>query len=80
MDYSIMCGWEGIKEYNLTQCDCTAEAGTANNCQREHCLGMASTAGVVCGNCGGCSRYQALNPKPETINPEVENCGGCSRC
>mmetsp|Transcript_5540 Transcript_5540/g.12990 ORF Transcript_5540/g.12990 Transcript_5540/m.12990 type:complete len:447 (-) Transcript_5540:197-1537(-) len=61
MDYSVMCGWEGIREYNLTQCDCTAQAGTANNCGREHCLNMAATAGVVCGNCGGCSRSRSYD-------------------
>mmetsp|Transcript_24355 Transcript_24355/g.61378 ORF Transcript_24355/g.61378 Transcript_24355/m.61378 type:complete len:454 (-) Transcript_24355:118-1479(-) len=77
MDYSVMCGWEGIREYNLTQCDCTAEAGTANNCQRDHCLNMAATAGVVCGNCGGCSRsrsYDGIFEPPSTNDVYAGQC------
>lgn len=59
MNYSVLCGWENIREMNLTYCDCTAVAGTANNCGRQHCLDMAATAGVACGNCGGCSRERS---------------------
>mmetsp|Transcript_60954 Transcript_60954/g.125604 ORF Transcript_60954/g.125604 Transcript_60954/m.125604 type:complete len:462 (+) Transcript_60954:169-1554(+) len=52
MDYSVLCGWDNIKHLNITHCDCTKEAGTANNCRREEATNMA-LAGVVCGNCNG---------------------------
>jgi hypothetical protein len=58
MNYSVLCGWKAIKEMNLTFCDCTAQRGTPNNCQRQHCLSMAME-GIVCGNCGGCSQTRA---------------------
>merc|ERR1712224_938987 len=47
------------KYLNLTHCDCTKNAGTANGCAQAQCLDMAYE-GVVCGNCGGCSQNRAF--------------------
>lgn len=52
MDYSVTCGWEHIRNFNVTYCDCTREAGNANGCRRYEATEMAYV-GVVCGNCNG---------------------------
>ena len=54
MSSGVLCGWRNVRNLSLTYCDCTREAGTANNCQAAECLKMAVN-GVVCGNCGQCS-------------------------
>ena len=58
MSSGVMCGWKNVRYLNLTYCDCTREAGTANNCQQAECLKMALN-GVVCGNCGSCNQETA---------------------
>eukprot|EP00873_Tetraselmis_striata_P023889 jgi/Tetstr1/444153/TSEL_032048.t1 len=58
MESGVVCGWERITELQLTSCDCTRKAGTNNGCRQDECLDMA-VAGVVCGNCNGCSRGRA---------------------
>ena len=72
MSSGVMCGWQNVRQLNLTYCDCTRQAGQANNCQAAECLKMA-LSGVVCGNCGGCHSdfvYEALfDPlKPDPYN------------
>jgi len=58
MSSGVICGWKNVKYLNLTYCDCTREAGRANNCQAAECLKMALN-GVVCGNCGQCNQDTA---------------------
>mmetsp|Transcript_3280 Transcript_3280/g.5446 ORF Transcript_3280/g.5446 Transcript_3280/m.5446 type:complete len:443 (+) Transcript_3280:119-1447(+) len=58
MESGVLCGWERVSELQITHCDCSREAGRANGCFRQQCLDMA-VAGVVCGNCGGCSEARA---------------------
>eukprot|EP00239_Pterosperma_sp_CCMP1384_P001422 CAMPEP_0197849790 /NCGR_PEP_ID=MMETSP1438-20131217/13210_1 /TAXON_ID=1461541 /ORGANISM="Pterosperma sp., Strain CCMP1384" /LENGTH=687 /DNA_ID=CAMNT_0043462629 /DNA_START=158 /DNA_END=2221 /DNA_ORIENTATION=+ len=57
-EYGVLCGWEQIRYLNITDCDCTREAGTANNCQRMEGLRMA-LHGVVCGNCNNFDQNRA---------------------
>mmetsp|Transcript_5891 Transcript_5891/g.11665 ORF Transcript_5891/g.11665 Transcript_5891/m.11665 type:complete len:488 (+) Transcript_5891:51-1514(+) len=76
MEYAVLCGWQNIRDLNIIYCDCTAEAGTANNCQRDHCLEMAYE-GVVCGNCNGCSQSRAYDSIFIPPNAEDRFDGSC---
>jgi len=57
-EYGVMCGWEQVRHLNITDCDCTREAGTNNNCALMEGFRMA-LHGVVCGNCNGFDRNRA---------------------
>lgn len=77
MESGVVCGWERVIDLQITHCDCTREAGTANNCARQECLDMA-LAGVVCGNCGGCNEdraYEAIFDFPHMPDPYEGSCG-----
>ena len=61
MESGVLCGWERVRELQITHCDCTREAGTNNGCGASECVDMA-IAGVVCGNCdagAGCDEFRA---------------------
>eukprot|EP00951_Prasinocladus_malaysianus_P002314 scaffold16403_cov34-Prasinocladus_malaysianus.AAC.1 len=59
MESGVVCGWQRVRELQITHCDCTRRAGTNNNCGTDECSEMA-LAGVVCGNCGAtCNQDRA---------------------
>eukprot|EP00239_Pterosperma_sp_CCMP1384_P007646 CAMPEP_0197844646 /NCGR_PEP_ID=MMETSP1438-20131217/1641_1 /TAXON_ID=1461541 /ORGANISM="Pterosperma sp., Strain CCMP1384" /LENGTH=489 /DNA_ID=CAMNT_0043455569 /DNA_START=273 /DNA_END=1742 /DNA_ORIENTATION=- len=60
MSSAVYCGWERISELQITHCDCTRVAGTANGCGRGEGLKMA-LKGVACGNCNNVNQDTAYD-------------------
>ena len=79
MESGVLCGWDRVRELNITHCDCTRKYGTANGCGSDECVDMA-IAGVVCGNCdneAGCSEsraYEAVFDKNGMPDPYEGSC------
>ena len=72
MSSGVMCGWRNVRYLNLTYCDCTKEAGQANNCQSAEGLKMA-LHGVVCGNCGTFVTDYAYEAIFDSFKPDAYN-------
>ena len=76
MDSGVLCGWDSVKQLDITHCDCSVlvDGDIKNRCGSDECLNMA-IAGVVCGNCWqgvGCSHkrtYEGIFGKPGMPDP-----------
>eukprot|EP00899_Mesostigma_viride_P025486 jgi/Mesvir1/6121/Mv00826-RA.1 len=58
MSSATICGWQNIRDFRLTDCDCTRQNGTSNGCNLVECWKMAAQ-GIVCGNCGSTCNSRA---------------------
>eukprot|EP00899_Mesostigma_viride_P025487 jgi/Mesvir1/6122/Mv00827-RA.1 len=54
MPSAVVCGWQSLKQFKVTECDCTRVAGTDNGCGALECYRMAAQ-GFACANCNSCS-------------------------
>jgi len=83
MDYGVLCGWDHVRDLNLTFCDCTANSHREGRCERDQCLKMAFQ-GTVCKNCGGCHHWRAYEsifyskPEPDQLRGWNEYRGWCA--
>lgn len=75
--HGVYCGWEKVRDLNVTLCDCTLRNGQNNGCGQNECLSMAEK-GVACGNCNNCNQNDAYEAIFAPIREDEPFWGWCS--